>query len=121
MANLSRYKVSIVFVVVIVVVIVALARSSVNLKKSRKSFRDEMALRLDLEESIAKLEKARAVLGAELKSLRGELSKDMNEILRLKEELAKETNEKIRLRKELEKASLPVAGKVDAPEAEDKI
>ncbi len=90
--------------VVVIFAIVSLARTSHKLKSSSKSFQEEMALRLDLEEKISGMEKEQNIFLTEIKDLKRSLGKKLEEIDSLKEKIFKEQQEKHALSKELKKA-----------------
>lgn len=77
----------IILVVVVVLLFVFFVRMSVNLRNSRRNFRNEMAQRLDLEEELSGTEKERQQMISELKSLRVRLAAASSEIKRLSEDL----------------------------------
>ena len=65
-----------------------------------------MALRLDLEEKVAKIEKAHVALLSKLKTLQNQAVKDKEEVDQLKSELAKEQRERTARKDALEKAKI---------------
>jgi chromosome segregation ATPase len=107
--TIARNKVHIVWVVVFILCLLALSRASMNLKKTKNSFRDEMAQRFDLEEKLTNLEKRRDVLNEEQENLKEQLKKSQDEILQLKDALTASDNEKATLKGELEKATTALA------------
>lgn len=88
---------------IVIVVLVSLTRAKCELKSSNKSFQEEMALRLDLEEKISGMEKEYAAVMAEMKDLKRSLDRKSEEIDSLKEEIFQEQQEKQALNKELKK------------------
>lgn len=93
MKNLLEQKVLVVSVLVTIVVLISLVGASLNLGKYKKGFRDEMALRLDLEEKILRIEKERQDMRAQLEVLKGEASENAGEVKGLKEKLASREDE----------------------------
>ncbi|MFH1691386.1 MAG: hypothetical protein ABIC68_02265 [Candidatus Omnitrophota bacterium] len=91
-------------IVVVVVVMVSLVNTGRNLKCSRKSFQEEMALRLDLEEKISGMEKERSSFQMEIKDMKRSLERKSEEIDSLQEKIFKEQQEKKELNKALRKS-----------------
>lgn len=88
-------------IVIVVIVMVSLVNTGRNLNSSRKSFQEEMALRLDSEEKISGMEKERSSFLVEIKDLKRSLGKKSEEIDSLKEKIFKEQQEKQSLDKAL--------------------
>jgi len=82
---------------------VALSRATMNLKKTKSSFREEMAQRFDLEEKLTQIEKKWDALQKEREDLKEQLKKSQEEALQLKDALAASDNEKAALRSMLER------------------
>ena len=93
----------IVFVLVAILILASLVKATMDLSKVKKSFRNEMAQRLDFEEKTINLEKGRDALLSEVKTLRLEVLKNRRDLEQAKEELAQEQNKSVQLKPELEK------------------
>ncbi len=85
----------IILVVVVLLLFVFLVRVSLNLRSSRRNFRNEMAQRLDLEEALDGMEKERRQMVSELESLRSRLAAASSEIKRLSEDLETKKKEAV--------------------------
>ncbi|MFH0876956.1 MAG: hypothetical protein V1863_01855 [Candidatus Omnitrophota bacterium] len=68
-----------------------------------KNFRNEMALRLDVEEKLVQAENERQGLQTDLKNVRAQLKKANDELLELRKKLAKEQEENVILNEMLER------------------
>lgn len=93
MKNLLGQKVLVASVLVTIVFLISLVGASLNLGKYKKGFRDEMALRLDLEEKLLKIEKERQDMRAQLVALKTEASSNIGEVEALKEKLKSREDE----------------------------
>lgn len=98
----NRILITLLFV--IVVALISLVSATLNAKKVRKNFREEMAQRLDLEEKMTQMEKERSAVLSELKSLQTQLVKNKDEMEKLKNELVKEQEERTALKNALDQA-----------------
>jgi septal ring factor EnvC (AmiA/AmiB activator) len=81
-------------VVGFLLVLGVMVHQSLGVNKWRASFNDEMAQRLDLEEKIAQMEKARSALMADAKELTARLGRAQGEIENLKSALVRERDDK---------------------------
>ena len=102
--KLFSSKFLIVSVIITVLVLASLVKATMNVKKFRKNFRDEMSQRLDLEEKVSKMEKERKALTLELQALKAQFSKNTDELAALRGTLAREQEDKAILKESLEKA-----------------
>lgn len=80
-----------------------LVRISLNLKDSRRSFRNEMAQRLDLEEKISGMEKERQDMMGKIRILQTRLDAALQETKTMSSALEQERQEMTSLRSSLEK------------------
>lgn len=80
MKALKKNRSLVVSVILVVIVLVTFIRLGSNTNRAKKSFREEMALRLDLEEKIVRLEKERSLLISELKKTRLKLTEQREEL-----------------------------------------
>jgi chromosome segregation ATPase len=107
---ISRQRALIAGVVTVVLVLAILVSTSMNLRKFKKNFRDEMAQRLDLEERLLKAENERHTLLVRVERLENQDSQVQDEVASLKEALAKGEEEKKVLKASLEKAESQLQG-----------
>lgn len=110
MNAIFRQRALIVGVVTTVLVLATLVGTSMNLRKFKRNFREEMAQRLDLEEKLLKVENERHILLARVKELESQDSRTRDEANSLKEALAKGEEEKEALKASLEKAEAQMQG-----------
>ena len=96
-----RYKneTFVVLVVLSLIFLISLVSVSLRAKSFRRKFQNEVSARFDLEEKLMKMEERQALMTAELKSVRAELTKDKQEYLRLKSQLDAEAQHESQVKK----------------------
>lgn len=103
-------KFLIISTIITILVLASLVNATMNVKKFKKSFREEMSQRLDLEEKIFGMEKDRKAMILELQTLKAQLSKNSDELVTLRKALAQERKDKAVLKESLEKAEAQPKG-----------
>lgn len=98
-------KSNIFFVLVIIIVLSSLVKATVDLKRFKRNFQDEMAQRLDFEEKAMRLQNSQLSIFAEARMLKEEVIRSKRLIAQLKEELALEQSRKVAIKAELQNVS----------------
>lgn len=91
----ERNSLALILGVVLLFVIALLVAVSASAMRLRKSFRNEMAQRLDLEEKISKVDREREALIRQLGVLTGEMDKTKDIVEKLEADLYKAKSEKM--------------------------